>query len=51
MTTDLVIDIKKWNYINSHQPKFQKLSILVDNEHQLISKQVNVCNIQKNHVS
>ena len=48
---DLVIDLKKWNYIISHRSKFQKLSILVDNEHQLVSKQVNFYNIHKDRPS
>ena len=33
-----ILDIKKLNYITSHQSKFQKLRISVDNEHQLILK-------------
>ena len=47
----LVIDIKKWNYMISHRLKFPKLSILVDNEHQLIPKLVNFYNICKHRLS
>ena len=46
----LVIDIKKWNYMISHRLKFPKLSILVDNEHQLIPKLVNFYNIRKHRL-
>ena len=44
---DLVIDVNKWNYLISHQSKFQKFSIVVYTEHQLISKQMNFYNTHK----
>ena len=47
---DLVIDIKKWNYMISHRLKFRELNILIDNEHQLISKQVNFYKIHKHQL-
>ena len=38
---------KKIKLHDFHRLKFQKLSILVDNEHQLISKQMNFYDIRK----
>ena len=49
--TDLVINIKKSNNKIFYGSKFQILIILLDNEHQLISKQVNVYKIYKHHLS